>query len=152
MNLLVSDGHLLVNGYLLQSSQLTRSERDRRRAKREIGERGCRDFVPLCDWPILRDLAAEEPRAQKGYTPTTFAYVAGSNPQLDAAIRVGGESLLSMARSDHKKKEQAPRGACRFKRHQYSDGRSNVVALRSASVMIQRWLVSPWRARSRQSL
>ena len=137
MNLLVSDGDLLVNGYLLQSSQLTRSERDRRRAKREIGERGCRDFVPLCDWPILRDLAAEEPRAQKGYTPTTFAYVAGSNPQLDAAIRVGGESLLSMARSDHKKKEQAPRGACRFKRHQYSDGRSNVVALRSASVMIQ---------------
>lgn len=34
MNLLVSDGHLLVNGYLLQSSQLARSERDRRRAKR----------------------------------------------------------------------------------------------------------------------
>src|ERR1017187_6808829 len=59
MNLLVSDGDLLVNGYLLQSSQLTRSERDRRRAKREIGERGCRDFVPLCDWPILRDLAAD---------------------------------------------------------------------------------------------
>jgi hypothetical protein len=28
-------------------------------------------------------------------------------------------------------------GACLFKRHQYSDGRSSVVALRSASVMIQ---------------
>src|ERR1022692_1467551 len=35
------------------------------------------------------------------------------------------------------KKGTAPRGACRFKRHQYSDGRSNVVALRSASVLIQ---------------
>jgi hypothetical protein len=48
-------------------------------------------------------LAAEEPRAQKGHTPTMFAYVAGSNPQLDAAIRVGGESFLSLARLDHKK-------------------------------------------------
>jgi hypothetical protein len=36
MNLLVSNDHLLVNGYLLQSSQPTRSERDPRRAKREI--------------------------------------------------------------------------------------------------------------------
>jgi hypothetical protein len=54
-------------------------------------------------------LAAEEPRAQKGHTPTMFAYVAGSNPQLDAAIRVGGESLLSLARLDHKEGTGAAR-------------------------------------------
>ena len=34
-------------------------------------------------------------------------------------------------------KEQASRERCLFERHQYSDGRSSVVELRPASVMIQ---------------